>query len=114
MVTASVNGQPGRFVVDTGANLVALRRDFAGRAGISARTAGPPIRIQTANGVGLARLIRLDSLALQGASADSVEAVMIDSLPGDIDGLLGLSFLSRFEFRLDAEAGQLHLTSKRR
>lgn len=110
----AVNGRPGRFVVDTGASLVALRREFAERAGVTAAAASPPIRIQTANGMTLARLIRLDSLALQGASADGVEAAVVDGLPSDIDGLLGLSFLSRFDFHMDAESGLLNLAAKRR
>ena len=79
-----------------------------------ARTYGFGEFVSTANGVALARLTRLDSLALQGATADGVEAAVIDGLPGDIDGLLGLSFLTRFDFHLDAAAGRLRLAARRR
>ena len=113
VASVMVNGKRGRFVVDTGASLVTVSREFAERAGVAAPS-GPPIRVGTANGAALARLTRLDSLALQGAVADGVEAAVIDGLPGDVDGLLGLSFLARFDFHLDAEEGSLRLAAKRR
>lgn len=113
LASVMVNGKRGRFVVDTGASLVTVSRGFAERAGVPV-PAGPPIRVSTANGAALARLTRLDSLALQGAVADGVEAAVIDGLPGGVDGLLGLSFLARFDFHLDAEAGRLDLAAKRR
>lgn len=110
-VSAMVNGKRGRFVVDTGASLVTLSREFAEQARVAV-PAGPPIRVSTANGAALARLARLDSLALKGAVADGVEAAVSDGLPEDIDGLLGLSFLARFDFHLDAEEGRLELAAK--
>ncbi len=111
--SAMVNGKRGRFIVDTGASLVTISREFAEKARVAA-PAGPSIRVSTANGAALARLTRLDSLALQGAIADGVEAAVIDGLPDDIDGLLGLSFLARFDFHLDAEEGRLELAAKHR
>ena len=113
LASAVVNGKRGRFVIDTGASLVTLSREFAAQAAVAAPS-GPPIRVGTANGAALARLTRLDSLALQGASADGVEAAVVDGLPGEVDGLLGLSFLARFDFHLDAEAGRLDLAAKHR
>lgn len=113
LVSAMVNGKRGRFVVDTGASLVTVSREFAEQARVST-LAGPPIRVSTANGAALARLTRLDSFALQGAVADGVEAAVADGLPSDIDGLLGLSFLARFDFHLDVENGRLELAAKHR
>lgn len=115
LASVAVNGKRGQFVVDTGASLVVLTSEFAARAGVSTGPGiGPLIRIGTANGAALAQLTRLDTMAIQGATATGVEAAVMDELPGDIDGLLGLSFLTRFDFQLDAEEGRFYLEARRR
>ena len=96
MVKVRVNDrQTGDFVVDTGATLVTLSRRFADRLQI-ATTGGPSLLAQTANGVTSGALVALDKLELQGIHAARVPAAVVENL-GTVDGLLGMSFLSRFD-----------------
>jgi clan AA aspartic protease (TIGR02281 family) len=110
VATATVNKRHrGRFLIDTGASYVALSSTFARRIGLEAPEGS--VLIQTANGPTTARPITLDAVAIQGASASRVSALVLDSLPEEIDGLLGLSFLSRFEMKLNRQRGRLELSS---
>jgi clan AA aspartic protease (TIGR02281 family) len=95
MVEARVNNREvGEFVVDTGATLVVLSRDFANRLGI--RTGGAPtILTETANGVTRGAVVSLNEIEVQGIRAARVVAVVVERLADD--GLLGMSFLSRFD-----------------
>ena len=96
MVKVRVNDrQTGDFVVDTGATLVTLSRRFADRLQI-ATTGAPSLLAQTANGVTSGALVALDKLELQGIHAARVPAAVVENL-GTVDGLLGMSFLSRFD-----------------
>jgi aspartyl protease family protein len=108
---AVVNGRKGRFLVDTGASVVVLSRAFGARIGLSPSPGGS-VQVATANGVITAHLVRLDAVSLQGVSASGVEAALVDRLPADIDGLIGLSFLARFEMALDAREGRLELAAR--
>jgi aspartyl protease family protein len=98
LVDVRVNDrESGRFVVDTGATLVVLSKKFAERIALDLKNA-PVIVAQTANGIGTGRLVSLDDVKVQGIRAARVTAAVVDDL-GDIDGLLGMSFLSRFDLR---------------
>lgn len=105
VVTAEVNGVKGRFVLDTGATYVALTRGFAGRAGVKAEE-GATITLQTANGFAEARLARARDVALKSLRARDVPVVVMSnpSALGTTDGLLGMSFLSRFQLQMDARS----------
>jgi hypothetical protein len=59
---------------------------------------------------GMARVALAQSIELQGAKARGVTVHVSSTLPPDMDGLLGLSFLARFEMKLDAKAGRLELS----
>lgn len=87
----------GTFVVDTGATSVALSRAIADKLALTAPRGTAFVR--TAAGIRKVQLTTLDVVQTQGAVARQVEAVIAEELPED--GLLGLSFLSRFEVRLD-------------
>lgn len=110
---AVVNGRKGRFLIDTGASVVVLSREFAARLGV-APAAGAAVQVATANGLATAHLVRLDAVSVQGVSASGVEAAVVDQLAGDVDGLIGLSFLARFEMALDAREGRLELEARGR
>jgi predicted aspartyl protease len=64
--------------------------------------------LQSANGTITARVGFLDSIALQGIEAKHVEVAITENL-GTIDGLLGLSFLGRFNIKMDIKNGYIHL-----
>jgi len=109
-----INGVAGTFIIDTGASLVSLDSAFAKRANVNLDT-NNRVRLQTANGtteglVGVANKVKLGRL-----TATDVAVVVgmgnSASLGGDIDGLLGMSFLARYEMTVSGR--ELRLTEKK-
>ena len=116
IVTASINGQSGRFVLDTGATFVSLKRSFAKRANVQVDEASS-LRLNTANGVAEGKRGHAKSVALKKLTAQDVAVVVQTDDRGSygdrIDGLLGMSFLSRFDIVIDAKAVRLKARSRR-
>ncbi|MBN3764210.1 retroviral-like aspartic protease family protein [Burkholderia sp. Ac-20365] len=104
-VRARINGTEGTFIVDTGASYVSLTSTFAQRAHVAFDHA-QTIHVQTANGARDVRLTQADNVSLTGVAASNVPVTVDDkgarSFGAGIDGLLGQSFLSRFETRFAA------------
>ena len=95
-----INGNPVRFLVDTGATSIVLPGRDAQRLGLDYRK-GRRGLTQTANGTVMAYGVTLDSVTLGNIELRSVEAVVIEQ---DLDvALLGMSFLNRVEMQ---RAGQ--------
>jgi clan AA aspartic protease (TIGR02281 family) len=106
-----VNGVEGKFVFDTGATFVTLSRSFAARAK-PRMLSTDSIEMQTANGPTSGSLASLDSVKLGGLSASGVPAIVARKNLGDnVDGLLGMSFLSRFTVVIDDREIQLKAKS---
>ncbi len=104
-----VNGKAtGSFIIDTGASSVVLSQSFADKLGLGGSLR--QVRVRTAGGVKMAKLISLDAVEAQGAKSKRVEAVIIDDF-GE-DGLLGLSFLTRFEVQLESKTRTLTLRAR--
>jgi len=105
-VSVTVNNVPGTFVLDTGASFVAVGASFAKKAKIEIEQ-GSSVRLHTANGIGEGQLGRADTIQLRSLKAKNVPVVVeADSAaaygPG-VEGLLGLSFLSRFNVTIDGK-----------
>ena len=66
----------------------------------------------TANGVSYGRLFHTERVSLGGVTAHRVPAVIMKDGLGDIDGLLGMSFLSRFSVHIDHGAGAMTLSQR--
>ncbi len=112
LVPGRINGQAiGYFILDTGASFTSVSRLAAGSLGISG--GGSRVTLATASGSIQAPLALLDEVEVGGAVARHVPAVIHDlpNLPGNVIGLLGLSFLERFRVNLDLSAGLLVLES---
>jgi len=99
----TVGGNPGqrvRFMVDTGANDVALTREDAERLGIDVERLRFNIPYSTANGTSFGAHVRLDRVRIGDVVVDNVAGSVVS---GRLDqSLLGMSFLRRlsgFEFR---------------
>jgi aspartyl protease family protein len=111
MAKVRVNGAaPTSFVVDTGASYVTLTRRLAHDVGLDVARASQ-LLVQTANGRRTASVVSLDSVAIGGLTALRVPAVVVDDLGPNIDGLLGLSFLARFD--IHHSAGSIEITPRR-
>ncbi|CAN2534926.1 hypothetical+protein [Methylocapsa aurea] len=96
-VKAEIDGVTGNFIVDTGASFVAVTKDFATRAKLSSLTKGGR-KAQTANGLIETSLTMARTIRLGEAHAASVPAMIVDGSMGPgVDGLLGMSFLARFD-----------------
>jgi|HubBroStandDraft_3_1064219.scaffolds.fasta_scaffold02543_5 clan AA aspartic protease (TIGR02281 family) len=103
-VPVIVNNVAATFILDTGAAFVALKDSFAKKAKVEIE-AGSSVHLHTANGIAEGQRGRADTIQLRSLKAKSVPVVVeADSAAayGDgVDGLLGLSFLSRFNVTID-------------
>jgi aspartyl protease family protein len=93
-IIAAVNGASVPFLVDTGADTVALTLADARAAGINPDALVFNERTFTANGVGRAARVMLHEISIDQLSIDNVPAVVSANLGGS---LLGLSFLRRLK-----------------
>lgn len=101
-VKVTVGGAEGSFAIDPRCGTTILATAFAQRAGVAPRP-GPPIQTAALGAVqsGPAASARF---AIDRAQAAAVEVVIVDGLPPDLDGVLGLSFLWLFE-RTETDTG---------
>jgi clan AA aspartic protease (TIGR02281 family) len=114
-VQAEVNGIRGNFILDTGASFVAVRSAFADRARIPLSPSNQ-VPMATANGYAKAILARADRVSVGKLATTNVPIVVLNSGatgfgPG-VDGLLGMSFLSRFDVRMTG--GFIEIATRRR
>jgi aspartyl protease family protein len=96
----AVNGGPVRFIVDTGATMVALPASEARRLGVDYRK-GQPGLTNTAGGVVQTFRVRFDRVRLGDIELSGVEGVVIEQ--GLDIALLGMSFLNRLEMKRDGQ-----------
>ncbi len=102
----AINGKPARFMVDTGATLVALGQDQAQRLGLDLSGARAGVS-QTANGPVPIQIITLSSVRVGEVEITNVGAAVVpQSLPYL---LLGNSFLSRFQMQRHNDELRLQL-----
>jgi aspartyl protease family protein len=92
---AAVNGSTVRFLVDTGASMVALTQEDARAAGIGASELRFIGRVATANGEARVAPVKLREVRLGQLTVEDVDAVVVDA-PLHVS-LLGMSFLKRVE-----------------
>jgi len=96
MTTGTINGASVRFIVDTGASLIALGASDARRMGIDA-SKGQLGRSQTANGITVVSYVKLDTVRVGDIVLNNVDAsVFQHDMPV---ALLGMSFLNRMEMQ---------------
>jgi aspartyl protease family protein len=95
-----IDGDTVRFVVDTGATVVALPASIADRLGIDYHK-GLPAMTQTANGEAPAWRITLDRVKVGSIELSNVDAIVIEH--GLNVALLGMSFLNRVDMRRDGQ-----------
>ena len=102
----AVNGKPARFMVDTGATLVAMGRDEAQRLGLDLSGATPGMT-QTANGPAPILLVTLGSVRVGEVQVSNVGAAIVPQPMPYL--LLGNSFLSRFQMQRHNDEMRLQL-----
>lgn len=104
----SINGTAVTFLVDTGANTIALNTALAKRAGID-YTRGKQGVARTASGYARIYGVRLDTVKIGEITLRNVEAGVIDG-PQPETPLLGMSFLGALDMR--REGNKMELTRR--
>ena len=104
LADGAINGQSVRFIVDTGATLVALSRAEATRLRLDLGSA-QPVRAQTAAGVAAAWMLPLQRVRVGEVEVFQVMALVTDAPMPYV--LLGNSFLDRFQWRRENDVMRL-------
>jgi len=110
IVHGKVNGIPIRFVVDTGASLVSIPASIAERAGVNTADSRH-VKLNTANGVTSAPLVKLDQVIADNIAIEGVMAVVQDLHVPDL-GLLGMSFFGQHRMTIDHQRNVITLEPK--
>jgi aspartyl protease family protein len=103
----TINGVRGNFILDTGATFVSLKSSFAQKAEVLVDH-DSVIRLNTANGIAEGKRGRAKTIQLRTLQASDVPIIVQSDAKGTygegVDGLLGMSFLSRFHLVMDAKS----------
>jgi predicted aspartyl protease len=104
IVEVSVTGPrgtaPGRFVLDTGAVGTTMIPELADLVGYSARDGFKRTKVHTAVGVEEGYVVLVAALSTLGFTLPGFGIQVFDLGHDDIDGLLGMNFLSDFNFEI--------------
>lgn len=102
----TINGVRGNLILDTGATFVSLRDTFARKAKVQIDQ-DSTVRLHTANGIADGKRGRAATVQLRSLQAKDVPIVVQSDSQGaygeGADGLLGMSFLSRFNVSIDTQ-----------
>lgn len=113
VVEATLNEKTqASLLLDTGASMVMLRKSIAQKMGIDLQGLKPDMQAKLADGRQInAKHIILKSIKVQGIEEENVDAaILLDEAGGmDFDGLLGMSFLKRFNFKINYQEKKLTL-----
>ncbi len=107
------NKVDAEMVLDTGASLMLITRNIARKLGINLDRLKPDMTVTLADGrsVKAARII-LDSVKVEDSQVKNVIASVLMEEGKDLDigdGLLGMSFLKHFNFKIDQKNKRLIL-----
>ena len=111
---ASVNEHEGTFLLDTGANVVALDLDYALELGLTCRR--PPIWQRPRGNIRkTVRTTRIDTLRMgREVFRDFRVAVIdLDHFPEELDGIIGIPVLKHLRFLFDCQNRELVLRPER-
>ncbi len=100
-MTARVNGDEIEFLVDTGADMVALTEDEAQKLGLGLSPDDFVPMMQTASGVGNGATVRLNEIDVGGMVLRDVDAVVVQGLTTNLLGQSVLRQLGGIELKGD-------------
>lgn len=102
----AINGLPVSFLIDTGANQIAMNSGQAQRLGIDYRARGEKGMASTASDVVVVYRVMLDTVQLGTIMLRQVSAVVIEG-PQPDEVLLGMTFLSRIDMQREGQVMML-------
>ena len=100
-LNARINGRDAAFLVDTGADLVAIGEAEAGQLGITVTPDQFRPIMRTASGTGYGVLVRIDRLEVAGRELHDVPAVVMQGLATNLLGQSALKQLGKVELQGD-------------
>lgn len=111
-VDVTINGKVTRsMVLDSGASFVALTADMAKALDMKPGPKDPTLKLQLADGkVVDAKQMMLKSVRVGQFTVENVECAVLPESLIAAENLLGGSFLRNFVYKLDHEAGELHMS----
>lgn len=109
IVTLKVNGQPARFVVDSGAFYSVVTPRAAAKFGMSSKELPSGFYLQGAVGATSARLGKAVKFELDKSSFDNVDFLIAGDTLGDADGLLGQNILGVLDVEYDLANGVVRI-----
>lgn len=98
---ATINGKTGAFTVQENTAFLLLSKALADSADVSVTNVAIPVYVAGSFLTGKRAIV--DTATVGKASANRVVAVVVDKLPGERDGVIGLSFLWRFKTEKTAD-----------
>ena len=100
LLTGPRQTMPGLFVLDTGAMFTTMTPELADLIGYSARDGIKRARVHTAIGSEEGYLLRVAKLEALGVTIPTCPVHVFDLGHEDIDGLVGLNFLSGLNYEV--------------
>jgi clan AA aspartic protease (TIGR02281 family) len=101
-----------QLLIDTGASLTIFTPEVLEQHGIRYHETGRSDIFNTANGPVRAPVYKLDYLSVGGWQVHHLEIGVLDLGSGaGVDGLLGMNFLSHFQFFIDQNESLLRLSA---
>lgn len=100
-IESEINHVPVAFMIDTGANMVALTEAQAADLGLMIMPDDFQPNMQTASGVGYGASVTLDRLEIAGTELRNVDAVVVKDLPLNLMGQSVLKQLGSVEMKGD-------------
>lgn len=116
IISVELNGlYSANLILDTGATITSLSEDLAFDMGLTADPRYAPITAETANGSTTAWITHVQTIQTGEAELNNLQVAVLDFSnlsQRNINGLLGLNFLKKFDWQLDQEQKALILNSK--
>ena len=99
------------LILDTGASSVCISRSIADAIGVKPEDEGRTVSVTLANGSKVkGRIVFLNSIEVGGMRVERVQTVILEVEPdSEIKGLLGMTYLGNFFFRVDVNGKRLML-----
>lgn len=109
-VYATLNKVPTKMVFDTGAGITTISASLAKKIGLKPSPGDEAIQLKTADGTVItSKKTVIPTVRVGKFTISNVECAVMPENKGDVDPLLGGSFLKHFKFDFSPETGRLTL-----